>query len=286
MAFHIRNFPEASFLTSDLLTARHAFSTRLGGVSGLPHTASLNLAFGRGDEREVVLENLARLGRAVGFDPDGVVSVPQIHSRIVHAVDRRHRGMGYRLPATFEGDGYVTADPAVTVGVKTADCTPILLEAVVDGRVVAVSALHAGWKGTVADIAGEGVRKLTALARETVGDPAATVTVRAAIGPCIHPCCFEVKEDCLSVVRASLGEMAEGFIRRAGEQTFLDLPALNRALLIRAGVAEADIDVCDLCAVCHPELFYSHRASGGVRGTLLNVIRVDRGGELDNDVCI
>ena len=281
MAFLIRNSAEVSFLISDLLTARHAFSTRLGGVSKLPHTAFLNLAFGRGDEREVVLENLARLGRAVGFDPDGVVSVPQVHSRMVHTVDRRHGGMGYRLPAAFEGDGYVTADPAVTMGVKTADCTPILMEAAIAGRVVAVSALHAGWKGTVADIAGEGVRKLTALARETVGDPAATVTVRAAIGPCIHPCCFEVREDCLAVVCASLGEMAEGFIRTSGEQTFLDLPALNRALLVRAGVAEADIDVCDLCTVCHPELFYSHRATGGVRGTMLHVIRVDSSAYLD-----
>lgn len=274
MAFYIQNFDGVAFLVSEKIFSPHAFSTRLGGVSALPHTASLNLAFGRGDEREVVLENLARLGRAVGFDPDGVVSVPQIHSKMVHIVDRRHRGMGYRLPAAFEGDGYITADPAVTVGVKTADCTPILMEAAVDGCVVAVSALHAGWKGTVADIAGEGVRKLTALARETVGDPAATVTIRAAIGPCIHPCCFEVKEDCLAVVRASLGEMAEGFIRSSGAQTFLDLPALNSALLVRAGVAEADIDVCDLCTVCHPELFYSHRASGGVRGTLLNLIRV------------
>lgn len=275
MAFHIRNFPEASFLASDLLTARHAFSTRLGGVSALPHTASLNLAFGRGDDREAVLVNLARLGRTVGFDPDGVVSVPQVHGRTVHIVDRRHGGMGYRLPAAFEGDGYVTADPAVTVGVKTADCTPILMEAAVEGRVVAVSALHAGWKGTVADIAGEGVRKLTALAKETVGDTAADVVIRAAVGPCIHPCCFEVKEDCLSVVCGNFGEMAEGFIRRTGEQTFLDLPALNRALLIRAGVAEGNIDVCELCTVCHPELFYSHRASGGVRGTMLNLIRVE-----------
>ena len=270
MAFRIVRVGEAFYLASELLVSPHAFATRLGGVSALPHTASLNLAFGRGDERETVLENLTRFGAAVGFDPDGVVSVPQIHGNLVHTVDRRHRGMGYAVPAVFEGDGYITADPDVTLGVKTADCTPILLEASVAGQVVAVSALHAGWKGAVADIAGEGTRSLVALACRVSGAAEEAVTVRAAIGPCIHSCCFEVREDCLSVVRAMTGEMAEEFIRRDGERTFLNLPALNRALLLRAGVAE--VDVCDLCTACHPELFYSHRASGGLRGTMLNVI--------------
>ena len=271
MAFRIVRAGEVVYLASDLLTSPHAFATRLGGVSALPHTASLNLAFGRGDERDVVLENLTRYGAAVGFDPDGVVSVPQIHGNLVSEVDRRHRGMGYAVPAAFEGDGYVTADPAVTPGVKTADCTPILLEALVAGRVVAVSALHAGWKGTVADIAGEGARRLTDLACRVTGADEASVTLRAAVGPCIHACCFEVREDCLSVVRERLGDGAEAYVRRDGGRSFLDLPALNRALLLRAGVAE--VDVCNLCTACHPELFYSHRASGGARGTMLNVIR-------------
>ena len=133
------------YLVSDLLMSVHAFSTRLGGVSRLEHTSALNLAFGRGDEREVVLENLSLFGGAVGFDPMGVVSVPQVHGNTVHEVDACHRGMGYHVEAAFEGDGYVTADPSVTLGVKTADCTPILLEASVGGHVVAVAALHAGW---------------------------------------------------------------------------------------------------------------------------------------------
>lgn len=273
MAFQIRRVGEVAYLVSDGLASPHAFATRWGGVSPHTHTATLNLAFGRGDERETVLENLSRFGAAVGFEPDGVVSVPQIHGNRVHEVDRSHRGMGYTLPAAFEGDGYVTADPAVILGVKTADCTPILLEALVEGRVVAVSALHAGWKGTVSDIAGVGVNRLVALAARVSRGTAEAVTVRAAIGPCIHACCFEVREDCLSVVRERLGDVAETYIRRDGGRTALDLPALNRALLLRAGLRDCDVDVCDLCTACHPELFFSHRASGGVRGTMLNVIR-------------
>jgi YfiH family protein len=186
--------------------------------------------------------------------------------------------MGYHLAAAFEGDGYVTVDPSVTLGVKTADCTPILLEAVAGGTPaggtpVAVAALHAGWKGTVLNIAGEGVRRLRELACARAGVSAESVTIRAAIGPCIHACCFEVKEDCLAVVRERVGNpMAAGFIHGHGGKTYLDLPGLNRALLLRAGVAEADIDVCEFCTACHPELFYSHRASGGLRGTMLNAI--------------
>ena len=274
MAFHVLQLRGVSYLTSDRLQSVHGFSTRLGGVSTLAHTGSLNLAFGRGDGREVVLENLARFGAAVGFDPSGVISVPQVHGNGVFEVDDSHRGMGYHTEAVFEGDGYVTAAPQVTLGVKTADCTPILLEALAGDRVVAVAALHAGWKGTVADIAGVGVRKLTALAKERAGAGTGEIRVRAAIGPCIHACCFEVKEDCLSVVRASLGRMAEIYVRHEEEKTYLDLPALNRALLVGAGVKEEDVDVCSDCTACHTEIFYSHRAMGGVRGTMLSVIRL------------
>ncbi|MBQ3508207.1 MAG: laccase domain-containing protein [Clostridia bacterium] len=274
MAFHLMQSQGVAYLFSDCLQSIHAFSTRLGGVSRLPHTSNLNLAFGRGDERGTVLENLKRFAGAVGFDPQAVVSVPQVHGNTVHTVDVRHCGMGYSIEATFEGDGYVTADPAVVPGVKTADCTPILLEASVGDRVVAVAALHAGWKGTVADIAGEGVRRLTALAKERAGVTGGEISVRAAIGPCIHVCCFEVREDCLSVVRASLGAMSEEHIRYESGKTYLDLPMLNRALLLRAGVAEEDVDVCPYCTACHTDLFYSHRASGGVRGTMLSVIRL------------
>lgn len=274
MAFHIVQSQGVSYLISDRLQSVHAFSTRLGGVSTLAHTDSLNLAFGRGDGREIVLENLARFGDAVGFDPAGVISVPQVHGNCVFEVDASHRGMGYHAEAVFEGDGYVTAAPQVTLGVKTADCTPILLEALAGDRVVAVAALHAGWKGTVADIAGVGVRKLIALAVERAGTEHGEITVRAAIGPCIHACCFEVKEDCLSVVRASLGSMAEAHIRCVSGKTYLDLPALNRALLMRAGVEEESLDVCPACTACHTDIFYSHRAMGGVRGTMLSVIRL------------
>lgn len=294
MSFHTIRHPGTGvvYLRSDLLISRHGFSTRLGGVSRAAHTSSLNLAFGRGDEDGVVLQNLSRFGEAVGFDPASVVSVPQIHGKDVFVMDDRHRGMGYFAPSALPGgatggDGYVTTCPDVTLGVKTADCTPILLEArcvtATGRRVVAVAALHAGWKGTVADIAGEGVTRLRQIAQSVVdpwpGDEATAgrLAIYAAIGPCIHPCCFEVQEDCLAVVRQELGRFAEPYIcttpQADGVRYALDLPGLNRALLLRAGVEETHIDVCPACTACHVDTFYSHRAQAGWRGTMLHVIQ-------------
>ncbi len=270
MAFAVRWAGEVAYVASDALLSRHAFSTRHGGVSTLPHTATLNLAFGRGDDDGTVRENLSILGRAVGFDPLSAVSVPQVHGSTVLAVDGCHRGMGYHIPTDMAGDGYVTTDPTVTLGIKTADCTPILLEARRAGRPIAVAALHAGWKGSVGGIVGVGVGMLReAAAALTDGAP---LTIHAAIGPCIHGCCFEVREDCLAVVRARLGTMAEPFIRHGGDRFALDLPGLNRALLLRAGVPDANIDVCPDCTACRTDRYYSHRAQQGVRGTMLSVV--------------
>ncbi len=259
-----------SYMVSDRLMSRHAFATRLGGVSPAGPTGSLNLAFGRGDDEATVLENLRRFAEAVGFDARSVVSVPQIHGNRVYTVTAADAGKGYFEATDMAGDGYVTTDAGVVPGIKTADCTPILLEARCDERVVAVAALHAGWKGTVADIAGVGVEMLRAAAAlPAEGRP---VTVHAAIGPCIHACCFEVQEDCISVVREMLGDFAEPYIAVIPTGYTLDLPALNRALLLRAGIEAEHIDVCPDCTACRTELYYSHRAQKGVRGTLLHVI--------------
>ena len=123
------------FLTSEILRSPHAFATRRGGVSTLSHTAGLNLAFGRGDDDGIVLQNLGLFADAVGFDPHSVVSLPQIHSDIIYRVGKKDCGQGYHIrDGVREGDGYITCERGVVLGVKTADCVPILFEAEKDGR--------------------------------------------------------------------------------------------------------------------------------------------------------
>ena len=254
-----------SGIFSDMLKSPHCFSTRLGGVSTEEHTSSLNLAFGRGDTDETVLENLATFADFASFDPESIVSVPQIHSAEVFTVDSSHRGMGYFRKADFSCDGYVTNCYEVTLGVKTADCVPILLEARdTDGEVIAVSALHAGWRGTAARIAEVGVMRL----KELGADPE---RIFAAIGPCIGQCCFEVGDEC----RGELSKIDAALIKKGENGKFFpDLAPLNRRVLEQSGVPSENIDTFGLCTFCEKDLFYSHRRQNGVRGTHLSVIRM------------
>ncbi len=256
------------FVKSKILRSPHAFSTRVGGVSTNEHTKSLNLAFGRGDERETVLENLKIFAEAVGFKPQNIVSRPQIHSDRVFLVGKNNAGEGYFKTENIpEGDGYVTNEKGVVLGIKTADCVPILFEAEKDGEVVAVGAVHAGWRGSVAKIAQKCVDMLC---RECDVKPE---NIRVAIGPCIHKCCYEVGEDFLqSVSDALCREVAEKFVIRDGGRLVCDLVALNRYLLINCGISPENIDVIDECTCCNPDKYFSHRYSKGHRGTMLNVI--------------
>ncbi len=268
------------FVKSEILRAPHAFSTRLGGVSTLSSTESLNLAFGRGDKDDTVFENLNIFGREAGFDPRNVISLPQVHSSVVHKVDRKHAGLGYfkRDYENYdicEGDGYVTDDPLVVLGVKSADCVPILMEARDrDGRIIAVGAVHAGWKGTAGAIAAVCVEKL----RGEYG--ASECDIYAAVGPCIHNCCYEVGRDVFDEVVARLGDKYAEFFgnsreSEAGEEKYMcDLPGINCRILTDAGLQAENIEALRHCTCCEHDLFYSHRYTKGQRGTMLSVIRM------------
>lgn len=256
------------FYRSELLPCPHGFATRIGGVSDKAHTKSLNLAFGRGDEDEIVLENLDRFAKAVGVSAKSVISLPQVHGCDVIRVTRDDRGEGYQYSSDRSADGYCTIDPAITLGVKTADCVPILLCGVDEGgSPAAVAALHAGWRGTVLQIAERGVEAIMSL-----GIP--NSRIRAAIGSAIGVCCYEVDAAFRETFASAFGEsFLEGtFQPRGSDKYTADLKEINRRVLIRSGVLPENIDVSDECTACRPELFFSHRYSGGVRGTMLSVI--------------
>jgi YfiH family protein len=259
------------FVKSNILRSPHAFATRRGGVSENEHTKSLNLAFGRGDEDEIVLKNLDIFAQEVGFERESIVSLPQIHSDRIFTVTKEMCGQGYFIRDGIEsGDGYVTAERGVTLGIKTADCTPILLEAEKDSEIIAIGAVHAGWRGTVADIVGKCVQRLVS----ELG--AERQSIRAAIGPCIHKCCYEVSEDLYFEVAKGLSDdMARRFVLPSKEvegKFYCDLVGINRELLISHGLCDENIDIIDECTCCIPEKYFSHRYSNGHRGTMLNVI--------------
>ena len=266
--FELINKNGVFLLKSTVLKSKHAFSTRIGGVSSMEHTKSLNLAYGRGDDEAVVRRNVEIFADALQIDAQKIISVPQIHSDFVIIVDETNAGEGIFKETTLECDGYITNKVGLPVAVKTADCVPILLEARDDcGKVLAVAAIHAGWRGTADKIAARAIEKFSLLGAEPRN-------IYAVIGPSIDECCYEVGNDFANAIREKLGQNYEiKYIKRkTNEALYADLKGMNLEILMSCGVPMENIDVCEYCTCCNPELFYSHRGQKGKRGTMMNLI--------------
>jgi len=272
----------------------HGFSTRVGGFSRVYSRDDLNLGFTPDDSRATVEKNRAAFLRELGAatrrhsskkaieTPWPLVTLRQVHSDIIHRVDS--------VPAEQPvGDGLITATPGLLLGVQTADCIPVI---VVDTRRHAVGVFHAGWRGTVKRIvekgAGEMVRHFGSRPRD----------LKAAIGPGISGCCYEVGEEVRTEFESQFAYAASLFrevkesdpvrekypllfltARAPGHSVlpnkiFLDLVEANRQQLMAAGVPKKNIESSALCTNCHPELLFSYRAEKGKTGRSMGVAGV------------
>lgn len=266
--FKLINENGVSYFRSTVLKSRHCFSTRIGGLSTLEHTKGLNVAFGRGDDEVTVLKNVDLLADAVSIDAKRLISVPQIHSADVRMVSEADSGAGVYKKAEFECDGYVSACKNLPIGVKTADCVPILLEARDEnGGVIAVSAVHAGWRGTALKIVQNAVEQLCFLG-------AKTENIYVAIGACIDECCYEVGNDFANEINEKLGQNYDNefIVKRENDSLYANLKGMNVAILLECRVPISNIDVSEHCTCCEPELFYSHRGQKGKRGAMISII--------------
>ena len=243
------------YQTAPHISVPHGFTTRTGGVS-VGHLASLNIGTRRGDEPEKVLENFRILGRALGFSPEKLVLSHQTHSDRVRVVGEADWGAGLTGPELPECDALITNTPGTALAVFTADCTPILLWDPVTG---AVGAVHAGWRGTAANIAGKTV---AAMVSSFGCDPA---NIRAAVGPNIGQCCFETDADVPLALKKTYGAEIAFFVRRRENKYYVNLKTVNAMSLGRTGVEQ--IELSDHCTACRPELYWSHRITGGQRGS-------------------
>jgi len=243
------------YLVAQGISVPHCFTTRLGGVS-TGHLASMNIGVHRGDDPENVRENYRILGEALGFSVEDLIATRQTHSDIVLCVGSAQRGNCLIEGASEESDALITNEPGAALVVYTADCTPILLHDPITG---AVGAVHAGWRGTAADIAGKTVHAMM----ETFG--CRPENIRAAIGPNIGPCCFETDGDVPEAIRQAFGPAVEKSIRRSGLKYYVNLKEINALALSRAGVTH--IEISDACTACRPDLYWSHRKVGSSRGS-------------------
>jgi YfiH family protein len=227
--------------------SRHLFTSRAGGVSA-GDWASLNLRRNCGDDPANVRENFRRVGEMIGCSR--FVFLSQQHTdRILH-VDARDAVTDIFQPLR-EADGLITRTPELALMVFSADCVPILLEG--DG---VISAVHAGWRGTVKGIAAKAVREMECPPER----------IRAWIGPSIGVCCYQVGNEVREAMRKCLGREAEPFI----DLDKVDLKGFNRRLLELSGVK--NIEVSPICTMCSHEAYWSHRYTAGKRGVQAGVI--------------
>jgi YfiH family protein len=178
--------------------------------------------------------------------PPGIRTVKQIHSSIV--LDAAGAGT--------EGDALISDRPGVRVGVKTADCVPILLA---DPSTRVVAAIHAGWRGSAENIAAGTVHELAARWKTRPEN------LRAAIGPSIGVCCYEVS-----------AEVADRFERwiQVTKDRHLDLPAINEIQLRAAGVV--DVWRSGECTFCMRDRFFSFRSEREHAGRMVSFIGLQK----------
>jgi len=210
----------------------------------------------REDERE-----WGAVAQQIGVDAARLLLIRQVHRADV-AVARAGRPAAWVRP---EADVIVSDDPGSAIGVRVADCAPILLA---DGRLRVVGAAHAGWRGTVHGAAAAAVRAM----HETFGSAPADLV--AAIGPCLGQCCGEVGLEVVDAFREaghSQDALTRWFAPGASGRPYLDLARANRDQLEDAGVSR--IHVAALCTKSHASVLHSYRADKESAGRMVGVIR-------------
>lgn len=260
MAFSEMNESGIVYMRSSVISARHAFTTRAGGVSSGIY-ASLNLGSKVGDPQVNVAENYTRVCALMGAGPDDCVVTKQVHGnevRIVSSADKHP--VGAEVP--YEADGIVTAERGLPLFCFTADCTPVLLHDPVTG---VAGAVHCGWRGSTADIIAIAVEKMRSLGSKPEN-------IRAAIGPSISVCCFETDADVPEAIDRWLGTGSGTYYLKNNGKFTVDLKKANALRLLDLGVANEHIDISGECTMCLHEKYWSHRYTKGKRGVQCAVI--------------
>ena len=271
------------YYTSNLLSEHninHGFFTRHGGVSEGDFD-SLNVSTarkdkgGNTDKARNVYENYRLALSCLDTVPERSVGSKQIHESTVLTVrnEDAERGINPSKDEMDGCDGLFLDEGANNIDalcIKTADCVPILISSK-DGK--EVSAVHAGWRGTVADIVTNAVEKFSCKKED----------ILCTIGPCIGVCCYEVGEEVYEATKRlfeykGIGHLTDSMFRNvctcsASSKKKANLAEINRQLLIAFGIPQENIDVSGICTACHEDEFFSHRASGGFSGTFVSAIK-------------
>lgn len=234
----------------------HGVFTRLGGVSSAPY-ASLNVGRAVGDDLACVEANHSVIYNALGIRSEKVVTAHQVHGAQIKRVSAGDGAVS--MPST---DALITNTPGLMLLIRVADCVPVFFYA---PRQQAIGLAHAGWQGTLQQIAPRTAQAMIS------AFGCAPADLQVGLGPAIGPCCFEVGAEIVSQVRDLFSDPEPLLSRRQPNgKALLDLWQANVQLLKAMGIQQ--IAVSGLCTACHLSEFYSHRAEHGQTGRLAAVI--------------
>ena len=223
---------------------RHGFFTRPLGV-GQGLYRGLNCGFGSQDDPANIHENRRRVAETLGFGPDRLVTLYQIHSPdVVTVIEPWSMDIPLNAP---KADGMVTKTPGIVLGVLAADCAPVIFADPVAG---VIGACHAGWRGAVGGVAEATLAAMVALGAA----PSQTI---AAIGPCIGPDSYEVSADFITPFLAQDPDNKQFFRPGAPSKLFFDLPGYLGHRLQRAGIGTMLLSGID--TLSDEENFFSYR---------------------------
>ncbi len=243
------------------------FTGRDGGTSQFPYE-SLNCAFHVDDDPGDVIINRHRIVETLGFPYHAWTCGEQVHSNHVEIVHLEDKGRGNidRSSAFQNTDGLLTNVPGILLTSFYADCVPLYFY---DPIKQVVGLAHAGWKGTVSKIASTMVDKMA----QEYGSHAHDI--RAAIGPSIGSCCYEVDDKVmLSVYDLEKDVMgnnkysASWYINKNNGKSMLNLKEMNRQIMMKAGIMPTHIECTSYCTSCRNDLFFSYRKDGGTTGRM------------------
>ncbi|MBO9598229.1 MAG: peptidoglycan editing factor PgeF [Cohnella sp.] len=243
-----------------------------GITAGFTTRRANNTALHVGDDPAIVVANRKRIAERLGWSFDAWTCAEQVHGNEVRIITRDNAGSGRydRDSAILHTDALISNEPDILLVMFYADCVPLYFY---DPVTRSIGLAHAGWKGTVADIAARTVEKM----RAAFG--AEPANIRAAIGPSIGGCCYEVDEAVLRHVRPILDTMPDVGSDRLVEpivvpsqdgRARLDLKLLNRHLMIKAGILPSSIEMTSWCTGCSTDLLYSHRSEQGNTGRMMS----------------
>jgi len=212
------------------------------------------------NEKEIV-QNRKKFLNNFNIDIKDLVCMKQVHSSNIYKASRADRAKG-ALDAKsriYGFDAMITDEPGIALCVFTADCMPVFLY---DKKKNTAAIVHAGWRGTQAQITEKSVEELVSNFKADPKD------ILAALGPCIQKCCYKICPD--------VAEQFERSVSKIGEEYFLDLAEENTKQLLDAGLLKDNIYDCAMCTSCRNDLFFSYRNEGAKAGRMMNFMMLKK----------